>query len=78
MTFEQYFEQFRGDGEPPTHEEYIAVCRARGKHEWYKLYGGYGCRQCGIQFATPEPYNTVYVAEYMAQMNKLDAELKKT
>ena len=73
-----YFEQFRGDTELPTHEDYIAVCRAKGHHEWYKLYGGFQCRQCGIQIPVHEPFNQATMVLVIARQAELDAELRKT
>lgn len=59
-----------------NHEDYIAICRAQEKHEWYKLWGGLQCRQCGVQIPLPEPFTVEAMEVAMKRSADLDAELR--
>lgn len=55
-----------------------AVCRANRKHEWYRLHGGFRCRQCGVQVPFPEPVTQAQLNLAIWRTIELDAELRAT
>lgn len=74
MNLASYLEQFLGDDAPD------ALCRERGKHNWYSSVSIYGrfaeCRDCHLRLQEPHehaPDRTNWLEYHMA---RLDAALK--